>query len=239
MPVRTGDGTGLSPKGFSEIRKGDGTVLFSAGSDLITDGLVSRWTFEDGGDTTTAVDSQGGNDGTINGPTYTTNSQQGDHALSFDGMDDWVQVDDSADLSPTDAVSISAWVYATASKFQVVFDKGHDSYWLKVNDNEVSNAIFDATGTLHQLVSNDPVPTDSWHHLAASYDGATQRCYLDGSEIASQSLSVQIDDTTTQAAIGRHATNLNEYWGGHLDDVRVYDRGLSASEVQSIANQNG
>ena len=78
--------------------------------------------------------------------------------------------------------------------------------------------------------------TNHWGHLAGTYDGATVKLYIDGSLANSMSFSgTNAGMDTTMGAIGQSGLN-DRYFQGKIDDVRVYNRALSAGEVKQLYN---
>src|SRR5262249_33601814 len=76
------------------------------------------------------------------------------------------------------------------------------------------------------------LPTNTWSHLAATYDGATMRLYVNGSQVASRSQTGAIQTSTGVLSLGGDPT-YGQYWQGKIDEVRVYNRALSAGEIAS------
>src|SRR5690606_11762249 len=72
-----------------------------------------------------------------------------------------------------------------------------------------------------------------WKHVCLTYDGSTAKVYVNGTEEASQVLAwnLVIDDFF----IGKQVNNGAEYWNGLIDDVRLYNRALTAAEVAALA----
>jgi hypothetical protein len=81
--------------------------------------------------------------------------------------------------------------------------------------------------------SGGEVATDVWTHVAATYDGATAVIYVDGFEVASESASETFKESDWLIGSQRAA----DTFGGLIDDVRVYDYALSATEVEALAGQ--
>jgi hypothetical protein len=79
------------------------------------------------------------------------------------------------------------------------------------------------------------VPQNTWTHLAATHDGATLRLYVNGVQAASQAVTGTIRTSSGALSIGGNAV-WGEYFRGRLDEVRVYNRALSAAEVQTDMN---
>jgi concanavalin A-like lectin/glucanase superfamily protein len=82
------------------------------------------------------------------------------------------------------------------------------------------------------------VALDRWTHVVGTYDGATVSLYLNGALAASTSYSTAITHATNALYIGSGATGSGTagpagyFWGGIIDDVALYNRALSATEVQ-------
>ena len=72
---------------------------------------------------------------------------------------------------------------------------------------------------------------NTWTHLAVSYDGATIRLYVNGVQVGSRALTGPIAPSTGALRIGGNAV-WGEYFKGLIDEVRVYNRALSAGEIQ-------
>ena len=189
----------------------------------------------------TAVDSEGGHDGTwTNGPTPTSGVLDG--GLEFDGGNDYVNVPHDNNLSLT-TFSISAWIRPSAlSGWQVMVNKGASgnevNYYLGTNGDEVSLGYYN-TGWVEFSTASADLVTDQWYHVVATYDDIIRegRIYLNGSLVhtstASKSPLVNGDDLT----LGR--SEFGEYWSGLLDDVRIYDRVLGDSEVTDLFDEGG
>ena len=72
---------------------------------------------------------------------------------------------------------------------------------------------------------------NTWTHLAVSYDGTTLRLYVNGVQAGSRALTGPIAASTGSLRIGGNAV-WGEYFKGLIDEVRVYNRALSAGEIQ-------
>jgi len=74
---------------------------------------------------------------------------------------------------------------------------------------------------------------EEWHHVGLTYDGITVRLYADGVEVVSG--EVDWDTVITVARIGRQVNELQEFWDGRVDEVRLYDQALSLAEMAWLA----
>jgi len=91
------------------------------------------------------------------------------------------------------------------------------------------------------LVSTTPPTAGAWHHYVYTYDGSpgtqgTHKLYIDGVLVNSNATIAPQTASPTTLEFGRWAGN-SEYFGGSLDDVRIYNRALTAAEVQTLSTQ--
>jgi glucose/arabinose dehydrogenase/PKD repeat protein len=203
--------------------------------------LVLGLGFDEGAGTTAADRSPNANNGTISGATWITQGRFG-KALSFDGVDDWVTVADSNSLDLTTGLTIEAWVFPIANgggSWRNVLIKersGGEVYNLYANADTNAPTMFvvrssqpssplDARGTAQ-------IAVNAWTHLAATYDGATVRLYVNGTEVGSRSGSGTVLTSTGALRIGGNSL-WGEYFSGRIDEIRVYNRALSAVEIQT------
>jgi hypothetical protein len=79
------------------------------------------------------------------------------------------------------------------------------------------------------------LPVNQWSHLAATYNGSRFRLYVNGALIADRALAGSIATSTRPLRIGGNSV-WDEYFGGLIDEVRVYNRALSQAEIQADMN---
>ncbi|MBT8324852.1 MAG: LamG domain-containing protein, partial [Winogradskyella sp.] len=164
-----------------------------------------------------------------------------ERSIYFDGAVDYVDVRDRLDLNATE-FTLSAWIKRDAadtgvasilSKRDTGFTEGYDLRIL--NDNRIE--IIWKNGSDQSLISNTSIPDDKWHHVAAIYDGTTVTIYIDGVEDNSANRTAPV--TNNQhfyiAAAGKGSPT--DHFRGNIDEVRVWDVGLSADQLRFIINQ--
>jgi hypothetical protein len=211
-------------------------------------GLVALWKFDEGGGTI-AYDSVSNNRGTlVNGPTWT--SGRISSALSFDGTDDYVEVGDSPKLEGMDNLTICAWIRPQQNPGQdnvIIVDKVcYTAYRFHVYD--VDRA--DGTGLLTSWINGNtcaPTPDvelemsgSNWYHVVLVYDNNNNevRYYIDGSLAGTKPLaSGAIGTNSAPLRIARSNHPTPQYFRGIIDDVRIYDRALSAEEIWQLYQQ--
>ena len=146
-------------------------------------------------------------------------------ATSFDGTNDYVNT--GTPFSNTNH-TISAWVNASATG-GVVFDNRD------ANDDGI-RFLYDSNLT-YQLNSSDITVSNpslnTWHHIACTYDGTTQKLYLNGSLVASASTS-QTVSVSQNLVLGKQSYSDVAYLNGSIANVGIWNRALSLSEIESI-----
>lgn len=204
-------------------------------------GIVSYWPFDD--QNNPGDDFLGLNDGTLNGPNWTRNGLA-NAALDFDGNNDYLDVG-NFNISG-DEMTISAWFYAdrfgtdprVISKASSTSLNDHD--WMFGFDDYNSSyarILFrlktDNNSTLE--LRGNYVPRYEWCYITASYDGSNMKIYLNGQEVASRSQSGNIANSSKDVWIGANPTNASHRpFNGRLDEIAIFDRALSQSEIQDI-----
>ena len=210
------------------------------GDPLPVPGPIAHWKLDDGSGVL-ATDSEGGHDGTVTGAAWTTGHLGG--ALDFNGASDQVLVADDPALSLTSEFTLMGWINAdTLSAHQLVFNKGltgnNQNYWLGTVGDEITFGFY--TGGYREFnTTAENLSTGQWYHIAATFDDAADdvRVYLDGTEVLADTTTYSPTANGEALQIGK--SQQGEHWNGRLDDLRIYDRVLGASEIADIAAPGG
>jgi hypothetical protein len=200
-------------------------------------GPVAAYNFDEGSGTQVLDASGSGNTGTIQRATWTAAGHSGS-ALSF-GSQTWITIADNASLDLRTAMTLEAWVRPTSNNNPrtVIYKERNSgfSYALFGSDNSShptasvrTNADFSANGP-------NPIPTNTWTHLAATYDGTRIRLFLNGIEVDNTLVGSPITTSAGPLRIGGNSIR-GEYFRGLIDDVRIYNRALSATEIKADMN---
>ena len=199
-------------------------------------GLVAAYGFEEESGAQVTDASSTANHGTISGATRTAQGWFG-KALSFDGNNDWVTIDDHPSLDLSNGMTLEAWVYPTEwmSGWRNIIMKeqaGNVIYYLHANSDSDQPTTGAFIGTERILRGGSSLQPNQWTHLASTYDGTMQRLYVNGNEIASRSQSGVIQSSDGKLRLGGNNV-WGEFFRGYIDEVRVYNRALAANEIQA------
>jgi len=192
---------------------------------------------------TTALDASGqGNNGTLNGASWSSSGKYGG-ALSFDGVNDWLTVADANSLDLTTGMTLEAWVYPTALnswETTLLKEAGNElaySLYADNNGNDTGGPRRPA-GYIRQgsnsynAAGSSQLPLNTWTHLAATYDGAALRLYVNGTQVSSLARTGAINTSTGPLRVGGNAV-WGEFFNGSIDEVRVYSNALTTAEIQN------
>jgi hypothetical protein len=201
-------------------------------------GPVAAFGFEEGAGAVAADGSPNANHATLAGARWTSSGRFG-RGMAFDGIDDRLTIGDATSIDLTRGMTLEAWVRpATLTGWRTVMMKegaGALAYALYARDNAPRPAAYARLSgqTSTQAASGTTeLPLNAWTHLAATYDNATLRVYINGTEIGRQPLTGSMVTTTGALRIGGNGL-WGEYFDGILDEVRIYNRALTAVEIQA------
>ena len=219
----------------------------------LDDGLVGYWSFDEDSGNIAYDDSEYVNDGLIYGATQI--SGVSNNALSFDGIDDYIDYGDKIHFDITGDITIALWFKTDTIQRGVLINKydpanpdngyilmfddgfwepdGTISYKLALNSHDYADYdIFSTTSTYTDAI---------WHFLTAIYtpDGVSRaKIYIDAEE---QSGDYYFHALTSIGASPGYNFKIGEYSSGHsqnfdgsMDEVRIYDRALSEAEIQEL-----
>ena len=149
---------------------------------------------------------------------------------------------DAASLDLTTGMTLEAWVRPTATtSWRTVVTKEQPNnlvYGLFANSDaaQPSGIVSIGSKLLQDIVRGSaPLPVSTWTHLATTYDGSQLRLFVNGSQVATRAVAGAMPNSNGPLQIGGNRV-WPEWFKGQIDDVRVYNRALSASELQTDMN---
>lgn len=234
----------------------DGTIKGKNGEDIVDSvsiggrfyvpfGAVGYWRFDEGDGLIAhdlAYDRE--NDGVISGPTWTTG--RFDNALDFGGTNDkYYVLMDSSTHGSVDGLTVEARIYRESKDaIMSIVDKYSNRgvtdkeylFWVESNNQLtfwLGHDDGNGANTATSFSSGVRVPTNRWVHVAATWDGSVIRLYMNGVEVqVSGTLDItHTPDGVCNLQIGRY--NTGEAFDGKIDEVVVYDRAMSGSEIKA------
>jgi len=199
-----------------------------------TTGLVAAYGFNAGSGSSVADSSGRGNSGSSSGAAWNVGGRYGS-ALSFDGVNDWVTIPDASSLDLTAGMTLEAWVRpSTLGGWRTLVFKertGGVVYGLYADQAGGRPLGQVYIGSERNAIGTSSLPLNVWTHLATTYDGAVVRLYVNGVLAGSSSISGSMTASTGVLRIGGNSV-WAEWFAGLIDEVRVYNRALTAAEIQ-------
>ena len=202
----------------------------------VVSGLAGYWKFDEGSGNVAADSSGHNNDGTLAAdPTWISPGKVGTSDLLFNAANfQSVSVPDSASLDPTTGLSITAWINCgNWSGNRRILQKGDgDNQYRLLAEGGVFKFDLSGVGTLTTTLP----PVNTWVHVAATWNGTAMAIYYNGVLKASVAASGTLATTSDALAIATKngSGTAGDFFQGQLDDVRVYNRGLSAAEIAVV-----
>jgi len=213
-------------------------------------GLAGYWNFDEGSGATSTDGSDYGNDGTLtSGPAWTAGAPavgggwQGT-ALEFDGVDDYVDAGNDASLYSDDG-TWELWLKTSDTEWggfistdPVGNTKGDSTLILNNVDKKLRFWIYNGASE-PSISSNNAINDGLWHHVAITFGSGGIKMYVDG--VLQTDTDADTTGTTGAAqniVIGAYRPTAN-FLSGLIDEVRIYNRALSAEEVRYHYNRGG
>ena len=201
----------------------------------LTDGLVAYYPFDGN-----ANDASGnGNHGTIHGVTLTTDRFGNANGAYYFGDGNYISVEDSVSLdSPSNQITVTTWVridewYWMYNPFAAILNKGGARQYSFNLWGYAGEAGTEIGHDLHAMFEVLP-EMGEWCHLAVTYSDGCAYAYLNGNLVGTFECVGQFIAESAALEIGRDTPGLVEYLYGALDDLRIYNRALSAAEVKAL-----
>gem|GEM_PF-698801 len=218
------------------------TATYIATPILLPQGLVAAWNFSEGAGTSASDGSGNGNTATlINGPAWTAG--QYDTGLSFNGINNYLTVPNSSSLDISgNTLTLTMWInpQSLGGRDSVVLGKFWNTtmtspyyqYGLELSGgSEPFFYVGTNTGVLVAQMGSS-LSFGQWSHLAVVFNGAQAQFYVNGLLVRTQPLAASIQARGNLLNIGADIRP-SQFHKGLLDEMRIYNRALTSSEVQT------
>jgi hypothetical protein len=205
------------------------------------DDLVGYWPMEDnvtGSGETISDESNTSND------MLTANAMDCDdygifgRSCNFNGSDDYLYTSSTSIEADNPEVTISAWINPSnidPTGQHVIFWKEDDDQRLIILNNELRFTIKDSIGTTSNLdTAAGIIPEDEWTHIAGTYDGQTQKIYINGELIEQKEVGFELVQDGGTLRIGKD--DGSRFFEGRIDEVRLYKKALGKIEIERLYN---
>jgi hypothetical protein len=208
-------------------------------------GLVAAYSFSESSGNTSIDWSGASNTATLLNATRVAGKTG--NGVSFNGTGSLVKVLDSPTLDLTTGMTMEAWVNPSANTgWRTLMMKESGSTPIPrggyndlvvygmyaVTDVNTPNASFAAAPASYDTLGTTQLALNTWTHLASTFDGSTLRIFANGTQVNSVAASGPILTSNDRLSIGGN-TIWGEYFAGIIDEVRIYNRALSAAEIQT------
>jgi len=199
---------------------------------IASDNLLGWWKLDELEGTTVYDSSKNSRHGTLTGFTLSANGILGPQkkALYFDGSDDLIEVAEDDALDPSE-ITLMAWIYIPAtSGTRNFFNKGDNTGYRFRVTSSFQLQFLDRGG--NNGLTGSVVPKNRWIHTVVTGDASGLKIYYNGALDASNATAYGAPNTSEVLEFGRYAAT--EKFSGGLDDIRIYNRALTETEIQAI-----
>lgn len=201
------------------------------------EGLVGRWTFDEGQGAVSKDQSGQGNEARLHGASWV--KRGAGYAVALDGQTNYVDCGRGPSLDLREKLTLEAWVKPTGSPAgeTLIFGKHHEYYGI---------TMYGSNGCWFYISSggnniNSLMQLNVWNHLVGTFDGTTMNLYVNRLKVATRQSKLPtiapgknflMGVLTEHPDVEDPGSLAFKHWRGELDEVRVYDRALSEAEVQ-------
>src|SRR5262245_2834158 len=222
-------------------------LLIALPTQAQTAGPVAAYGFSETAGTTTADASGNGNTGTLNKATRTTAGRFG-NALRFNGSNAFVNLGNGPTLQFSGSMTVSAWIRASAFPVDdaaVVSKRGGTELGFQLDTTVDSGPrtigfkLTNASGANMLRYGGTTLQANQWYHITGVYDAAARTLdvylngVLDNASLVGTVTATQQNNSALNVNIGRRVGSTKFSFNGTIDEVRIYNRALSAAEIQA------
>lgn len=218
---------------------------FTVTDNPLLNGLVAYYPMEKGAGRV-LHDSSDDNDGEIIGASWSEASKTGSHCLRFDGDNDEVKIDNAFSVTDNNDFTITSWAKLESKNKDGVIIAGesdsnpdNDTWWKIQYDNTSSDAWemqFDDDNSKKVITDSESPQIGDWYFIVLTHsEGDEYELFVDSEPAGTAPDNGSTYESTHDTFIGHRPPNDN-YIDGYVDDVRIYNRVLSNTEIQDLYN---
>jgi hypothetical protein len=160
-----------------------------------------------------------------------------DNGLDFDGKDDYINIGDISEFEEGNKITVSAWykigpqdtwksIIAKQGVWRLLISgNGENSEWNVRNVDDEREKIFGSR-----------VADNQWHNQVGTFNGTHLKLYVDGNKVVQESLQGNFNKNDNSVNIGSIDGN-SQNIQGTLDEIKIYNRQMSKSEIENLASQ--
>jgi len=211
---------------------------------LYNDSLVLMMNFENnsvlGENSTYFVDvSKYANNGSCTGiacPKLNTTAGRYGNAMTFDGVNDYVNISSSASLNIMNTITVEAWYYrkSNTQDSAIAYKGGAYGFFDELAGGGALKFVLFIGG--QQSYTFTQPSLNNWHHIVGTYNGSVVNVYVDGIVVNTTNKAGTITTTSNNLQIGTLSNAA--YFNGSIDEVRIYNRSLTANEIYELYASN-
>lgn len=215
------------------------TILMTKGAQMPTAGLIAYYPFDGNANDGTVY----ANHGTVMGAQLSADRHGASgKSYHFNGTSQYIDCGSVANLNPllTNAISISVWVrFDGLAGNQFILGKwgmgGPSAVSYHIGKDNTNRLVFNLNNTgLTEVISTYPLSTGTWYHLVAKAGGDGIILYLNGTVIGQSNGRLTFINPGTQPFRIGFETSSNAYFNGSIDDIRIYNRVLTDTEIATL-----
>jgi hypothetical protein len=199
--------------------------------------MIAHWTFDEGTGNIAHDSTVNANNGTIYNGNWASGVLNG--ALQFNGSSTYAVVPNSSSLNITGSITVSAWLKINSIPTNyvgiVAKGEGDPSYNLEFNASGASVGLVFADSSYHGANSN-ALTTNTWYLITGTYDMSQIKLYVNGNLQGVTNYTGTYQSNSEPLYIGNQQPGAGRYYNGLLDDLRIYNNALTASEIQQLYN---
>lgn len=248
LTVSAPDNSSIAPPGYYQVVSVDAAgvpsrgFIVELGPELPSSDLAVHFTFDQTSGTTVDDAAGGGEDGTLQGGASWVAGRVGSNAIGLSGNNQYVSLPDGLVQGCSD-FTWAGWVnLAARADWSRIFDFGSgtaSNMFLtpRAGGDTLRFAIRNNDGAEQQISYNIDFPLNAWRHVAVVLNGDTGRLFLGGAQAAQNNIVLDPSElgATTNTWIGRSQYEVDPYFSGAIDDVRISCRAYSAEEIAALA----